>query len=171
MAPTLCRKIRVSGHGACRKSIPPNLDVQNNVGNPHRAGPSGDQTPMRVDGGIQVLQKRGHYFGWHRVGAMDSKAAILARARTISELWVTKAALGAGARVVFCRKNSSPDFLGIGIVRFVIPAAPDAPVPYILLRCEWKITGGQVNRGLYSQPVLMRVSGRVSCMATYCGFT
>jgi hypothetical protein len=55
---------------------------------------------MRLDGRLQVFRECGYYVGRHRAGPSDSKEAILAGARSISEFRVTQADLGSSTRVV-----------------------------------------------------------------------
>jgi hypothetical protein len=47
-----------------------------------RAGPSSDQTPLRLHAGIQVVQDRGDHARRHRTGAPYSQAAVLRSQRT-----------------------------------------------------------------------------------------
>src|SRR5271154_1163381 len=63
------------------------------------AGSSSDQTPMRLDGRLQVIQECGHNVGRNRARPSDSQEAIFARARPISEFRITQADLGTSTRV------------------------------------------------------------------------
>ena len=67
-------------------------------------GSSSDQTPMRLDDGLQVFLECGHYIGRHRACPSDSEEAILSRARSTSELLVTEATLRTSTRIVRARE-------------------------------------------------------------------
>ena len=68
-----------------------------------RAGSSSGQTPMRLDGRLQVIRKSGHYVGRHRACPSDSQEAVLPRARPISKFRVAKTDLGTSTRVALRR--------------------------------------------------------------------
>jgi hypothetical protein len=66
---------------------------------------SSRQSPMRLNGRLQVIRKRGHYVGRHRACPSDSQEAVLPRARPISKFRVAKTDLGTSTRVVLHRRN------------------------------------------------------------------
>jgi len=84
---------------------------------------------MRLNGRIQIFSKCGHYLGGHRACPSDSQEAILARARSISELRVSQADLGPSTPVERCQgvhHKHSPARIRAGIP---ISFACNAPVP------------------------------------------
>ena len=81
-------------------------------------------------GGFKSFGECGHHLGRHRACPSDSQETILARAWSISELRVAKAALGSSTRVAV-RQGASLKCAGRAqiCVRTPISSARNAPVP------------------------------------------
>src|ERR1700722_15304072 len=87
---------------------------------------------MRRNGGrLQVFPECGHYPGRHRTCPSDTQETILLRARSISELRVTKANLGSSTRVAL-RLRASPRMCRPDRPEPPISSAFNAPVPTVL---------------------------------------
>jgi transposase-like protein len=104
------RKITLDGHqqshwrfGICGARIRSGSSFRSGLANTSTTSLSRITERSNADallwGGLQVLRDCGNYAGRHRACPSNSQAAILARARSISELRVAQADLGTSTRV------------------------------------------------------------------------
>jgi len=80
-----------------------------------RAGPQGDQTPLRSYAGAQVLPDGKHHSRWYRTGASHSKTAVLDLRRQPAEDPFIETSLGASASEPMRRQSRSAAHLPWGL--------------------------------------------------------
>ncbi len=89
-----------------------------------RARSSGDQTPMRIHAGLQVIQDRCHHARRHRARTPNTQAAVLVGPRPTAPAYVAETTLGSGVGTV-----SAVGFAAVPIFSGATASAPELAGP------------------------------------------